>query len=34
LEKGAVQDRERIKELQGQIEQLKNIENIIKKRER
>ena len=34
LEKGAVQDRERIKELQGQIEQLKNIENIIKDRER
>ena len=34
LEKGAVQDQERIRELQGQIEQLKNIENIIRKRER
>lgn len=34
LEKGAVQDQKRIKELQKQIEQLKNIENIIKDRER
>jgi hypothetical protein len=34
LEKGAVQDQKRIKELQNQIEQLKNIENIIKERER
>ena len=34
LEKGAVQDQERIRELQRQIEQLKNIEHIIKNRER
>lgn len=34
LEKNASQDQERIKELQQQIEQLKNIESIIKKRER
>jgi predicted RNase H-like nuclease (RuvC/YqgF family) len=34
LEKGAVQDQKRIKELQNQIEQLKNIEHIIKDRER
>lgn len=34
LEKNAVQDQSRIKELQQQIEQLKNIENIIKNRER
>ena len=34
LEKGAAQDQERISELQAQIEQLKNIDNIIKHRER
>ncbi|MCL2340265.1 MAG: hypothetical protein FWC49_01010 [Proteobacteria bacterium] len=34
LEKNAVQDQDRIKGLQQQIEQLKNIENIIKNRER
>jgi len=34
LEKDAVQDQTRIKELQKQIEQLKNIESIIKNRER
>ena len=34
LEKGAGQDHKRIRELQKQIEQLKNIENIIKDRER
>lgn len=34
LERNASQDQERIKELQQQIEQLKNIESIIKKRER
>ena len=34
LEKNAEQDQTRIKELQKQIEQLKNIENIIKNRER
>ena len=34
LEKGAAQDLVRIRELQKQIEQLKNIENIIKNRER
>ncbi len=34
LEKGAGQDQKRIRELQKQIEQLKNIENIIKDRER
>ena len=34
LEKGAVQDQKRIRELLNQIEQLKNIENIIKDRER
>lgn len=34
LERSASQDQERIKELQQQIEQLKNIESIIKKRER
>jgi hypothetical protein len=34
LEKAAAQDQVRIKELQQQIEQLKNIENIIKNRER
>jgi len=33
LEKGAAQDQERIRELQKQIEQLKDIENIIKNRE-
>jgi aspartyl-tRNA synthetase len=34
LEQAAVQDRNRVNELQNQIEQLKNIENIIKNRER
>ena len=34
LEKAAEQDQVRIRELQQQIEQLKNIENIIKNRER
>lgn len=34
LETSAAQDKVRIKELQNQIEQLKNIENIIKNRER
>jgi outer membrane murein-binding lipoprotein Lpp len=34
LERNTSQDQERIKELQQQIEQLKNIESIIKKRER
>lgn len=34
LERSASQDQERIKELQRQIEQLKNIESIIKNRER
>lgn len=34
LERNAAQDQTRIKELQQQIEQLKNIENIIKNRER
>jgi len=34
LEKNSTQDQVRIKELQQQIEQLKNIENIIKNRER
>ena len=34
IEQQAVQDQARIKELEQQIEQLKNIENIIKKRER
>ena len=34
LEKGALQDQGRIRELQKQIEELKNIETIIKNRER
>ena len=34
LEQAAAQDRNRVNELQNQIEQLKNIENIIKNRER
>ena len=34
LEKNAVQDQGRIRDLQKQIEQLKNIENIIKNRDR